>query len=217
MSAISMDPAPRPSSLRIIAQLAGAAVILLVGYEVVHFWLRDPLHYIIDPSEKSFGVLWPRRWWLLLHIGGGTLALFTGPFQFWSGLRRRHLGVHRITGLLYIFGIFVAGGAAFYMCQFTQPRDFGFAIAGLAFAWWFTVGMAFVCIKQRRIDAHKEWMIRGYVVTLAFVSFRYLIDLPVWQPFGPAAQSSVMWLSWSVPLLITEGVLEWRRGLRRKR
>jgi hypothetical protein len=214
MSAATVEPASRHLSVRILGRLLGALVIALLGYEAIHFWLRDPLHYIIDPTEKSFGIYWPRRWWLLLHIAGGTLALFMGPFQFWSGLRRRHLRIHRIIGLLYVAGVLLGGFAAFYMSGFTVPTDFSLAVRGLAVAWWVTVGMAYLCIKARRIDAHKEWMIRGYVVTLAFVSFRYLIDLPLWKPLGAAADSNVMWLCWTIPLLVTEVVLEWRRGRR---
>jgi uncharacterized membrane protein len=215
MSAVSVDPEPKSSAIRMVWQLLLAIAMAAIGYEAIRFWVRDPLHYIVDQTAQSFGSFWPRRWWLLLHIGGGTLALFMGPFQFWSGLRRRHLNVHRITGLLYLLGVFVGGFAAFYMSQFTTPADFGFAVKGLSVAWWVTVGMAYYCIKQGRIDAHKEWMIRGYVVTLAFVTFRYLIDLPLWKPFAPADQTTVMWLCWSVPLLITEVVLELRRGMRR--
>jgi hypothetical protein len=37
-----------------------------------------------------------------------------------------------------------------------------------------TSGLAFVAIKKQLYDQHKEWMIRSYVVTFAFVTFRAL-------------------------------------------
>jgi hypothetical protein len=207
----SITPPSEGSLGRVIGQTLVVLVVATLAYQALHFWTRDPLHYIVDHTERSFGAYWPRRWWLLLHIGGGTLALFMGPFQLWSGLRSRFLHVHRITGLLYVIGVGVGGAAGFYMSFFSEPRDFGVALFMLAFAWWLTVGMAFLAIKRRRIDAHKEWMIRGYVVTFAFVAFRYLVDLPVFAPLGAARASTVGWLCWVVPLLVTEAVLQWRR------
>ena len=42
--------------------------------------------------------------WLFLHINGGMLALLTGPWQFWTGLRQRNLTIHRWTGRLVSSG-----------------------------------------------------------------------------------------------------------------
>lgn len=203
--------------MRFISQALAVVLIGTLAYQALHFWARGPLHYLLDHTERSFGDYWPRRWWLLLHIGGATLALFMGPFQLWSGLRSRHLAIHRLTGLLYVAGVGLGGAAGFYMSFFTQPRDFGVSLFMLAFAWWLTVGMAFLAIKRRRIEAHKEWMIRGYVVTFAFVAFRYLVDLPIFEPLGAARASTVGWLCWVAPLLVTEAVLQWRRTVGAKR
>jgi hypothetical protein len=57
-------------------------------------------------------------------------------------------------------------------------------------------------------------MIRSYVVTFAFVNFRWLVDLLIAHQLmeklserGPA----MGWLFWTIPLLITEIVLSWKR------
>jgi Predicted membrane protein (DUF2306) len=62
-------------------------------------------------------------------------------------------------------------GTAFYLSFFSQPRSFGVALFALGLAWWVTAGAAIVAVKQYRMEAHKAWMIRGYVVTLSFVTF----------------------------------------------
>jgi hypothetical protein len=74
--------------------------------------------------------------------------------------------------------------------------------------------MAFISVMRMRIQQHKEWMIRSYVVTFAFVSFRWLNELPVsihlmekFEERGP----TIIWLSWTIPLLITEIVLSWKK------
>lgn len=198
---------------RLVLQALGAIVILLLGYEAIHFYLRDPLHYIVDHTEKSFGTYWPRRIPLLVHIAGGTAALFVGPFQLWTGLRDRSMSIHRITGLIYIGGIVLASTFGMYLSYFTTPRAFGIALFTLSSTWLLTVLMAFRAIKQRRIESHKEWMIRGYVLTFAFVTIRYLTDLPILTSLGPLRDTTLGWVCWVVPLLLTELVFEWRRPL----
>jgi uncharacterized membrane protein len=192
----------------------GGIVLAVLAFASLRFLVRDPLHYIVRPTPESFGPhYWPHRLPLVLHIIGGVTALVTGPFQLWTGLRRRSLHLHRLTGYAYIFGVALAGAAAFALARFAEPRDFGIALAALAAAWWTCIGMAFVAIRRHRIDQHRQWMIRGYVVTFSFTSFRYLIDLPIWQGVGAAAPSTAVWLSWVIPLLFTEVLLQWRKAV----
>ena len=75
-------------------------VALAVGF-VIKYVLFYYRHY----DAASFESYWPRRVWLFLHINGGTLALLTGPWQFWTGLRQRNLQVHRWTGRLFLLGV----------------------------------------------------------------------------------------------------------------
>jgi len=196
-------PQRRSSVLTIAGIIVFVAIVLLS----IRFYVRDPLHYLVDRSEKSFGRYWPHRGWLTFHIIGGTLALAMGPFQLWSGLRRRHFEIHRWTGRLYILGIFIGGLGAFWLARFGEPRDFGYALGVLAAAWWSIVAMGFVSIKRGRIDQHREWMIRGYVVTFAFVVFRILQDFHFGSALGDQQYALQAWLSWTVPLLVTEVVL----------
>lgn len=190
------------------------ALILAVGWlawTAVGFYLQEVLHFALNYSEPAFGRLWPNRAWLFLHVAGASAALFCGPFQLWSGLRRRHLSIHRWTGRLYVGGVLIGGVAAFYLSLFVEPGNFGVALFFLGVAWWLTVGAAVVAVKRRRIEAHKEWMIRGYVVTFAFVTFRWWLHWPVWSAFGSSRLAAIVWLSWLAPLLLTELVLRWRR------
>ena len=47
----------------------------------------------LDP--EALARYWPRRWWLLVHIAAGAVALLTGPVQLWLGISGR-----RTPGLL---------------------------------------------------------------------------------------------------------------------
>jgi uncharacterized membrane protein YozB (DUF420 family) len=83
----------------------------------------------------------------------------------------------------------------------------------LAAAWVTTAGMAYLAIRRGLVQIHKEWMVRAYVVTFAFVTFRVLNDygpLSKLQPVGDRA-ITIGWACWVVPLMVTEVVLQLRR------
>lgn len=48
---------------------------------------------------------------LRLHIGGGIVAAFIGPPQFWGGFRNRFRALHRTLGKVYIGAVLT--GAVF--------------------------------------------------------------------------------------------------------
>src|SRR5690349_2321988 len=200
------------------AKLLGLAAILVIAiFFVRRYVFRYYLHYnqaaFTDPNlgEPNF---WALRGWLLMHMTGGMVALLTGPWQFWTGFRVRYARLHRWTGRVFLGGVAVGLVGAFHMAVHTSfGWAFGFASLGLALAWFTTSAMAYYAILKRKIAIHKEWMVRAYVVTFAFVTFRVLND------FGPTSQLqpvndraiTIMWSCWVIPLLVTEVILQLRR------
>ena len=193
--------APRPAPRRRYGRMVAVVVL---GWLALTFLMRDPLHYLIDPTPESFGRYWPNRPWLLLHIVGGVAALMVGPFQFSTRIRTRYPALHRAMGRTYLLGVLVAGATAFYLAFFAPQASFGVALFVLATAWWITAGIAFAAILRRRITVHRRWMIRSYIVTFAFVTFRLLGTLPLWAPFGVHGEAVAGWVAWVVPMLAFE-------------
>ena len=62
------------------------------------------------------------------------------------------------------------------------------------------------------VDVHKQWMIRAYVVTFAFVTFRYLQEYSPLSRLRPENDRNVTiaWACWVVPLAVTEMVFHLR-------
>jgi hypothetical protein len=55
-------------------------------------------------------------------------------------------------------------------------------------------------------------MVRSYVVTFAFVFFRWFAELPILTSLSPPERyATIGWLCWTLPLLATELVLQGRR------
>jgi uncharacterized membrane protein len=187
-------------------------LFLFAGKFVIH----DAIPYF-GFNKAIFGRYWNYKWPLIGHISGGLLALVIGPFQFWKAFRNKNIIIHRWMGRTYLVAILIGTFCSTYLAWTSAIKvngSWALGLQGLAFAWITTASMAFISVMRRRIQQHKEWMIRSYVVTFAFVTFRWLNDLPVaiklmdkFEERGP----TIIWLCWTIPLLITEIVLSWKR------
>jgi hypothetical protein len=191
--------------------VAWAFLILFAGRFVLH----DAIPYF-GLDEEVFGRFWGMKWPLIGHITGGLLALVLGPFQFWAGFRNSYPKIHRWMGRLYLAGILVGTLSSVALALTTGMAihwTWALGLMGLAMAWFCTTGMAFRFILLKRIQLHKEWMVRSYVVTFAFVLFRWLTSQPFYDDLGTFRETGpfAIWVSWVIPLFITELILQWNK------
>ena len=196
-----------------IAGYPGLVAIFIAALLATWFFVDVALPYLMLEPEvlARYG---PRRWWLLAHVAAGAVALLTGPVQLWLGISRRRMRVHRGLGLAYVTSVAASSVAAFYLAAQTDLGwVFGAGITGLGIAWIVTTTMAVAAIRRGSIDQHREWMIRSYVVTFAFVTFRV-----VWSVLQAAGVGTLheqlaasSWFCWAAPLLVTEAVLQGRK------
>jgi hypothetical protein len=202
------QPVPIPSRRGTVALLLIASIAALV------FFAGAALPYFLS-SDYGASQFAGRRAALLVHIVGGTVALFAGPLQLWLGITDRRMDLHRRMGIVYMAAV-VIGAAGAYTLAFIRPSFgwvYGAGLAGLATAWLCTTGLAYLAITRSLIEQHKEWMIRSYVVTFGFVTFRIMfVALQALQVGTIGEQGTVMaWACWAVPLLITEMILQGRK------
>ena len=177
------------------------------------FFVGVALPYLVlDP--KVLARYGSRGGWVLVHIAAGAVALLTGPVQLLLGVSRHAMRVHRRLGLAYVTSVGISSVAAFYLATHTSLGwVFGFGITGLGIAWLVTTTLAVAAIRRGFIQQHKEWMIRSYVVTFAFVTFR--ASWTALQAAGIGTQQEQLaassWFCWAVPLLVVEVALQGRK------
>jgi hypothetical protein len=204
---VSAVPARRaPWRLAAFLAIVGAAAIFFVAIAALPYYLSASY----GPPEYA-----TKKGWLLLHISGGIVAILTGPLQLWLGLGNRSMTWHRRMGMAYLAAVGAGALGGYYLAFRTDfGWLFGASLASLATAWVTTTAMAFLAIKRWHVEQHKEWMIRSYVLTFAFVLFRLL--QPLLQNVGPITDqlAAAGWLCWTMPLLGTELVLQGRKILR---
>lgn len=212
MSLINTNELQKPKSL--LRMAFWLFLIVFAGKFVV----KDALPYF-DLSEDVFGRFWDVKWTLVGHISSGLIALLIGPFQFSKAFRTKYLKVHRVLGKTYLIAILIGticSTSLAWTSGIAVHWTWALALQMLAFAWISTATMAFIAVKKRNIAQHKEWMIRSYVVTFAFVIFRWLNELSSVQELGKFVErgATEIWVSWVVPLFITEMILQGRKIFR---
>ena len=153
---------------------------------------------------------------LMIHIVASMLAILIGPFQFLPKLRKgRLLKFHRWLGRAYLLSVLFGGLGGLYMAQFGYGgliTELGFAT--LAILWLYSGAMAYKQIRNKQIEAHHQWMIRNFALTLAGTMLR------VWMPISVAgigiefimAYRAIAWMCWVPNLLIAEWIIRRSRS-----
>jgi uncharacterized membrane protein len=183
-------------------------VMLLFSVSVVVYATR---YFLFKSNDAHFSrYIIPLR----LHIAGGMGALLAGPWQFSEKLRARRLNLHRWLGRFYLIEVglgSIAGFAMSFVSEEGLPTHLGFGI--LAVLWFFTGLQAYRMVRRGNIEAHRQWMIRNFALTLAAVTLRNYLPLML---FGlhwsfRASYITVSWLCWVPNLLVAEWMISRRR------
>ena len=139
------------------------------------------------------------------------LATIVSPFQFITHIRKHHLQIHKFLGRTYVYSIFISSVTSFYLCA-TTPENIWYALglSGFTVAWLFTAIMGMMSAVKGRLIQHKAWIIRSFVVTIGFSLSRLLEDMIVHahaQVDRVERLTVLSWVSWIVPLIVTEWIL----------
>jgi uncharacterized membrane protein len=194
-------------------------LIVLSGLALALVWfVGQKLHYLSDYSLVSYSdYFWRRRAGLIPHLAGGAVAITAGLVQIWLGLTNRVSQLHRMLGKVYAAGVLTGSLSGFYLAL-TIPGHLPYS-AGLfmlCVAWVLTTAMALYAIRTRRIEQHREWMLRSFTVTFAFVTYRLVsswlrhwIQVPQ-DPVADDIDTLMAWACWAVPLLLAEPLIQVR-------
>jgi uncharacterized membrane protein len=187
--------------------ILGALALMAVWFIVTRALTYS--NYSVSTYGEHF---WPRRWGLIPHIIGGLTALTTGLVQLWLGLTNRVAALHRVLGKVYGTSILVGSTGGYYLALTIPAKDVVYA-AGLFMlctAWVITTSMALFAIRRRNIIQHREWMLRSYTVTFAFVTYRLVEALLNKLHFASAGDIATImaWACWAVPLMVVEPLIQ---------
>jgi len=160
---------------------------------------------------------------VFVHVCGGTLMLFLGIANLYIGLTRSGFHWHRWLGRIYLVGGGIGALGAITVTSSMAHKPAGgplltnttVSLMTLATAWLVAAGLGWRAARHHRIDSHRDWMIRSYVLAWSFVFCRIVSRVPAFGDLGNG--EAFIWLSWVAPLLACEWALQWRDGARAAR
>ncbi len=180
----------------------------LASAGIAWFLATDAAAYLTYSPQSYTDYYWSRRAGLIVHVSSGSVALTVGLVQLFLGLTGRTYRLHRMLGRLYLLAVMCGVSASFYMAA-TIPAGapvYTSGLVGLGVAWLTSTVMGYLCVIRGDIAGHRAWMIRSYVVTFGFVTFRVIAKLIAASNLMTAedASSPAAWLCWVVPLAVLE-------------
>ena len=134
-----------------------------------------------QPSSSFITGDWLGNFFLVTHLSLAIVVILGGLFQLNPWVRRRYPAAHRLNGKVFLVAAIVCSLAGQYLI-FTREipgswiMDLGTSSAGvlvLIFSY-----LSFTAARNRRIDDHRRWALRLFLVANAGWFFR--IGLMLW-------------------------------------
>jgi uncharacterized membrane protein len=191
--------------MKTVAKVAGVSLMAVMALAVA---LLSARYLTPDPAFPAPPMIhhlarWP--WVVIVHVGGGVIALMLGVFQpvTRKGARRKW---HRLAGRVYVLACLSSAVAGFWLALTTSAGPIAsLGFGGLAVAWFLTTAMGWLRIVRGDLTGHRRWMIRSLSLTLAAVTLRLLISASAISglPFEEVYRA-ISFLCWVPNLLLAE-------------
>jgi len=151
-------------------------------------------NYMIDPGAEAFlshktGLkreLHLPAWLIVMrvHVAFACLAMAAGLLNFSNRVFEKSRKFHRINGYVYFASVLLVVLTSGYMAPYaTGGKISSMGFNALNMIWLLISITALVQIKKKRIDRHRNWMIRSYAFCFTNL-FIHLVTSLVHQGFG---------------------------------
>lgn len=192
------------AALAFFTFLMARITVPYIPYNTDVGFLRIKQDYIdIDTWRTAF----------FIHVYASIWVLLAGFTQFWTKLRDRKPKLHRWLGYVYAVDVLLITGPAGLLMGFYANGGMTSKVAfvTLAILWIFTTATAVKKAKEGDYNAHRDFMIRSYALTLSALTLRAWkwsinnsVELPPMDVYR-----AVAWLGWVPNILLAEFII-WR-------
>lgn len=156
----------------IIYVLLSMATFLMLRGILIYLPMRDDIGFL--QFKKDYLHILPWKIAFYVHVFSIFFALLAGFFQFSNTLLKEHRQLHRLIGRIYAYDILLINFPATMIMAIYANGGLTCKVAFvlLDLLWfWFTL-KAVIAARQKKITAHKQYMIRSYALTLSAVMLR---------------------------------------------
>lgn len=117
---------------------------------------------------------------------------------------------HRILGRGYVGSALSSAPLAIAVAIALPIPTLLMASTIQAIGWVGTTGTAVYCARTRRIQQHREWMIRSYPFAAVFAVVRVLGAIPAIERIGLIGVATVVWTVIAVACFLPSFVIAWQ-------
>lgn len=177
--------------------------------------LRTDIHFLNQKQEYLPITGW--RIAFYVHVFSSILALASGLTQFSNYILKKYKKLHRAVGKVYVINVlivnFPAGMVLAVYANGLLPSKIAFVI--LDCLWFYFTYRAYIAIRQKNIDEHREFMIRSFALTFSAITLRtwkiILSGMFDWDPLTLYMVEA--WMGFVPNLLFAEWLIRRRRKL----
>lgn len=191
-------------------------ILFIIGFGYF-FWLmlQITLEYIPLRPDVSFLLIKQTEvteqpeylYFFYTHVYTSIFVLLSGFFA----VLRKNFGIknaHRNTGKLYVFLIlFFAAPSGIYMGIFANGGLFSkISFVLLGCLWWLSTWKAYQLARQKKFDAHRQWMWRSFALTVSAITLRmWKVAIACIFDMHPMdIYQMIAWLGWIPNILLVE-------------
>ncbi|MES2559634.1 MAG: DUF2306 domain-containing protein [Bacteroidota bacterium] len=201
----------------ICALLILAGAYLMVRITWPYFSFETDIGFLLTKQSVLYLDIWMISFYT--HISTSLVVLLIGCIQFSRFIRTHYVKYHRLFGKIYVLLVlFCAAPGGLVMALYANGGFWArLSFVLISTGWWLFTFMGYRTIKHGHTEAHREWMIRSYALTLSALTLRFYVYISPIFIHLPARDMYVLvaWLSWIPNLLIAEWIIRRKHTIKR--
>ncbi|MCC8366057.1 DUF2306 domain-containing protein [Xenorhabdus sp. PB61.4] len=143
-----------------------------------------------------------------MHLTTGIVLYVLGPLQFVDRIRRKWPKLHKWSGYCFFITIIVVGITGILMAILFPVGGTSETSSSILFSlvMIFCVLRSITMILNRKVELHRQWMIRTYMISLGPATMHAIIPLFIQiggKDIGEALSLS-LWIGFTIHLILAE-------------
>lgn len=149
------------------------------------------------------------------HIAAGSFCILSALLQFSAFILKKQRSLHIWSGRIYVMVVLVvAAPTGMFMAFFAKGSNAERALFMLmALIWFYTTARGLQTVLEKKILAHKQWMLRSYSMAMTAVTFRIYHLLFYYLGWSHLENYEIsLWISVVGNILMAEAIIYYKNN-----
>ncbi|MBC8949911.1 DUF2306 domain-containing protein [Xenorhabdus sp. TS4] len=203
---------------KILVRFCWSWIVLVCVGTIIHgiyrtWWIAEGVSgnlqpNLLNPNQTNDMGYIKHHLMSYMHLVTGIVLYILGPLQFVDHIRRKWPKVHKWSGYCFFTTIMVVGITGILMGILFPVGGTSETSSSILFSlvMIFCVLRSIAMILKRRVELHRQWMIRSYMISLGPATMHALIPLFIQiggKGIGEALSLS-LWIGFTIHLILAE-------------